>query len=121
MGLFDSAEEKERKRILKEEEKERKRKEFERIMASNPEVSSKPQSTYDGSKAQSSYNKKDDVVRCPRCGSTSITANKKGFSLAKGAAGVLTFGAYGVLTAGIGKNKIIITCLKCGKQFKPGK
>lgn len=121
MGLFDSAAEKERKRLLKEEEKERKRKEFERIMASNPEVSSKPQSTYDRNKLQSSYTKKDDVVRCPKCGSTSITANKKGFSLAKGAAGVLTFGAYGVLTAGIGKNKIIITCLKCGKQFKPGR
>ncbi len=62
----------------------------------------------------------DDVVRCPKCGSSQLTANKKGFGLAKGAAGVLTFGAYGVLAAGIGKNKIIITCLSCGKQFKPG-
>jgi hypothetical protein len=63
----------------------------------------------------------DEVVRCPKCGSSQLTANKKGFGLAKGAAGVLTFGAYGVLAAGIGKNKIIITCLNCGKQFKPGK
>lgn len=62
----------------------------------------------------------DNVVRCPKCGSSQLSANKKGFGLAKGAAGVLTFGAYGVLAAGIGKNKIIITCLNCGKQFKPG-
>ncbi|MEG0133767.1 MAG: hypothetical protein RR851_14635 [Clostridium sp.] len=61
------------------------------------------------------------VIHCPKCGGTQLTTQKKGFGLAKGVAGVLTFGAYGLLTAGIGKNKIIITCLKCGKQFKPGK
>lgn len=77
----------------------------------------------------SSYNKpinpkpvkKPKEVCCPKCGSTQLTAQKKGFGLLKGAAGVLTFGAYGVVTAGIGKNKIIVTCLSCGKQFKPGK
>lgn len=63
----------------------------------------------------------DHQVRCPKCGGTQLSANKKGFGLAKGAAGVLTFGTYGVLAAGIGKNKILITCLNCGKQFKPGK
>ncbi|MEG2654915.1 MAG: hypothetical protein RSA29_04440 [Clostridium sp.] len=60
-------------------------------------------------------------ARCPKCGSTSITANKKGFSLAKGALGVATVGAYGVLAAGHGKNKVLVTCLKCGHQWKPGK
>lgn len=74
-------------------------------------------------KREMKYNPKREEQRvcCPKCGSTSLSANKKGFGLLKGAAGVLTFGAYGVVTAGIGKNKIIITCLACGKQFKPGK
>ncbi|MGL4571858.1 MAG: TM2 domain-containing protein [Clostridium sp.] len=93
-------------------EKEVKRKEFEKIMASNPKVSKTPQTT--------SY-QSEKMVCCPKCGSTQLTANKKGFGLAKGALGVATFGAYGVVTAGIGKNKVIITCLNCGKQFKPGR
>ena len=63
----------------------------------------------------------NDVIRCPRCGSTQLTANKKGFSLLKGALGVATIGGYGVVAAGHGKNKVLITCLNCGKQFKPGK
>jgi ferredoxin-like protein FixX len=63
----------------------------------------------------------DHVARCPKCGSTSIAANKKGFSLAKGALGVATVGAYGVVAAGHGKNKVLVTCLNCGKQWKPGK
>lgn len=62
-----------------------------------------------------------NVASCPKCGSTSITANKKGFSLAKGALGVATVGAYGAIAAGHGKNKVIVTCLKCGHQWKPGK
>ncbi|MEG2918781.1 MAG: hypothetical protein RR891_06085 [Clostridium sp.] len=66
-------------------------------------------------------NEDSNVARCPKCGSTSITANKKGFSLAKGALGVATVGAYGVLAAGHGKNKVLVTCLKCGHQWKPGK
>ena len=44
-------------------------------------------------------------IKCPRCGSEQISANKKGWSLTTGL---------------IGSNKIIITCLKCGKQFRPG-
>lgn len=62
-------------------------------------------------------------VCCPKCGSTQLTANKKGYSLGKAiAGGVITLTPIvGVATGLIGKNKIIITCLNCGKQFKPGK
>lgn len=113
MGLFDSKEEKERKRKLKEEEKERKKKEFERIMASNPQVSIKSKAI--------EQKENDDAVHCPKCGSSQLTANKKGFSLGKAVAGgVLLVPIAGVATGMIGKNKIIITCLNCGKQFKPG-
>lgn len=103
-------EEKRIQRDIKEEEKEVRRKEYERIKASDPAVSTVTQSSTI-----------DNVARCPKCGSTSITANKKGFSLAKGALGVATVGAYGAIAAGHGKNKVIVTCLKCGHQWKPGK
>lgn len=106
MGLFDSAEEKARKKKLKEEEKELKRKEFEKIMASNPEVTKK-------SSANSNV-VKDDKIHCPKCNSTQITAHKKGFSMGKAFVG-------GILLGDVGKNKIIITCLNCGHQWKPGK
>jgi hypothetical protein len=44
-------------------------------------------------------------VVCPKCGSTQISANKRGWTLGTGL---------------IGANKIIITCLNCGHRFKPG-
>lgn len=62
------------------------------------------------------------VVCCPKCGSSQLSANKKGFSLGKAlVGGVVLVPIAGVVTGMIGKNKIIITCLNCGKQFKPGR
>ncbi|WP_346891210.1 hypothetical protein [Clostridium sp. UBA3887] len=107
-------EEKELEKARKKEEREMRREERRRrIMASNPEFANRLQPT-----TRSSH---DNVARCPKCGSVSITADKKGFSLAKGALGVATVGAYGAIAAGHGKNKVIVTCLKCGHQWKPGK
>ncbi|SKA36294.1 hypothetical protein SAMN04488128_10479 [Chitinophaga eiseniae] len=62
----------------------------------------------------------DNQVHCPKCNSTQITANKQGFSVGKAAAGVILTGGIGLLAGGIGRNKVIITCLACGHQFKPG-
>lgn len=64
---------------------------------------------------------KQHITYCPKCHSTQITAQKKGFGLLKGAAGIAIAGPCGILAAGIGKNKIILTCMNCGYQFKPGK
>ena len=47
------------------------------------------------------------------CGSTQLTANKKGFSVGQAVAG-------GIIGGAIGMNKIKITCLKCGNTFNPG-
>lgn len=63
----------------------------------------------------------NDEVKCPFCGSTQITANKKGFGAGKALAGVVAVGGIGLLAGGIGSKKIFITCLKCGKQWKAGK
>lgn len=62
---------------------------------------------------------KEGIVYCPKCYSTQITSNKKGFSLGKAAAGSLIAG--GVLLGAVGKNKIEVTCLKCGHKWKAGK
>lgn len=79
---------------------------------------------------KASYEKKHPTAKinakgeicCPFCGSTQITANKKGFGVGKAAAGaILTGNIIGASAGMIGSNKIIITCLKCGKQFSPGK
>lgn len=44
-------------------------------------------------------------VSCPKCGSTEYTAGKRGWKFTVGF---------------LGSSKIIITCLKCGYQWKPG-
>ena len=59
-------------------------------------------------------------IKCPKCLSTQITANKKGFSGSKAVGGALLTGGIGLLAGTIGSNKIIITCLNCGHKFKPG-
>lgn len=60
-----------------------------------------------------------DEIRCPRCNSTNLHVDKKGFSGGKALAGVLTVGALGALAGTIGSNNIEVTCLKCGKKFNP--
>jgi len=60
------------------------------------------------------------TIGCPKCGSTQLTTNKKGFSGKKAVVGAVLTGGIGILAGTIGSNKIKITCLSCGNQFKPG-
>jgi len=60
-----------------------------------------------------------DEVLCPRCGSSQIAANQKGFGFGKAAIGVLLAGPVGMLGGFVGSGKVKITCLKCGYQWKP--
>lgn len=59
-------------------------------------------------------------IFCPKCGSDSITAQKKGFSGRKAVAGALVTGGIGLLAGTLGSNKVKLTCLSCGNQFNPG-
>ena len=59
----------------------------------------------------------DNVARCPRCGSTSLSANKKGFGVGKALVGTMLTGGIGLLAGNIGAKKVRVTCLKCGKQW----
>lgn len=61
-----------------------------------------------------------DHPTCPRCGSTALSANKKGFGLGKAAVGGLMLGGVGLLGGFVGSRKVEITCLNCGKKWKPG-
>ena len=63
----------------------------------------------------------DGVACCPRCGSTSLSINKKGFGGGKATAGMLTFGLGGAVAGTYGMNRMKITCLNCGYKYKPGK
>ena len=49
---------------------------------------------------------KDGIAYCPKCYSTDLSVNKRGYTFTTGI---------------IGMNKLKVTCLKCGNKFKPGK
>jgi len=62
----------------------------------------------------------EDKLYCPHCGSTQLTANKKGFGVGKAAAGAILTGGVGLLAGFIGSGKVKVTCLKCGKTMDAG-
>ena len=62
----------------------------------------------------------EQILCCPKCESSQITANKKGFSGTKAVAGAILTGGIGLLAGTLGSNKIILTCLACGHRFRPG-
>lgn len=61
------------------------------------------------------------AVKCPRCGSDQLTAQKKGFSAGKAALGAVAVGGLGLLAGGHGSGGVVITCLACGLQWPPGR
>lgn len=61
------------------------------------------------------------LAYCPKCGSTSLSANKKGFGVGKAVVGAWAVGPIGLTAGNIGRQKVLVTCLNCGHQFKPGK
>ncbi len=63
----------------------------------------------------------DGVACCPRCGSTSLSLNKKGFGGGKATAGMFVAGVPGAVAGTFGMNKMKITCLNCGYTYKPKK
>ncbi|MFT8313173.1 MAG: hypothetical protein ABF633_02835 [Clostridium sp.] len=74
-------------------------------------MAQKEKDKQDAKKAEKEYQKerleqlkKDHVPFCPKCKSTNIHAEKRGWKL---------------MTGFIGSSKIIITCLNCGHKWKP--
>lgn len=60
----------------------------------------------------------DAMMKCPRCGSVSLSGNKKGYGIGKGVVGAAVFGPLGLMAGNIGSKKVIVTCMKCGHKFK---
>jgi len=58
-------------------------------------------------------------IACPKCRSTQITADRKGYGAGKAVGGLVLLGPVGLLGGFLGSRKILITCLKCGHQWKP--
>jgi len=63
---------------------------------------------------------KENLLSCPKCNSTNLSTNKKGFSGGNAFTGAILTGGIGLLAGTIGSGKIIITCLKCGFKCKAG-
>lgn len=73
-------------------------------------------------KGSQSQGMAENQVTCPKCGSSQITAQKRGFKVGRAVATGLGVGVAGALLAGAaGKDKIIITCLQCGHEWRPGR
>jgi len=75
-----------------------------------------PQKTYDD-RVQNN----DNEVKCPRCRSTSLSVNKKGFIFKKAEVSVVLTVGVGIFAGEFETWKIMVTCLHCGKQFKASK
>lgn len=62
-----------------------------------------------------------EEIVCPKCHSNQVSSNQKGFSTGNAIAGNMIGGAVMGMGMGmVGSNKIVVTCLKCGNQFKAG-
>ena len=62
----------------------------------------------------------EDQIECPKCHSTQLTADKKGFGLGKAIAGGLLLGPVGLIGGFLGSGNVMITCLRCGNRWSPG-
>ena len=64
---------------------------------------------------------REQKISCPKCGSTQITADKKGVDVGKVFRRAVLWGDIGLLFGFGGSNKIMVTCLNCGHQWECGK
>ena len=67
-----------------------------------------------------STNSEENLLHCPKCNSTQLSTNKKGFSGGKALAGAVLTGGIGLLAGTIGSGNVEITCLQCGYKYKAG-
>jgi len=60
-------------------------------------------------------------IKCPKCSSTQLYFDKKGFSGKKAVVGAVLTGGIGLLAGTLGSNKVMASCLACGNKFSPVK
>lgn len=62
-----------------------------------------------------------NTLKCPKCGSENIHADKKGFSGTKAVAGAVLAGPVGLLAGTHGSGRIICHCLSCSNKWDNAK
>jgi len=60
-----------------------------------------------------------NTIKCPKCSSTQLFFDKKGFSGKKAVVGAVLTGGIGLLAGTLGSNKVVANCLACGTKFSP--
>lgn len=60
-----------------------------------------------------------EKLKCPKCNSTQLTADKRGFNTGKAVVGAVLTGGVGLLAGLHGKDNIVIYCMSCGENWKP--
>lgn len=61
----------------------------------------------------------ENVAKCPKCGSTSLQAQKEGVKVGRAVAGALLLGPLGLAAGAVGANNLKIVCLNCGHIYTP--
>ena len=59
-------------------------------------------------------------VRCPMCGSTQVTAVRRGYDPGCGCLGVLLFSWIGLLLGFLNADRVDLVCNRCGARWEPG-
>jgi len=63
----------------------------------------------------------ENEVRCYKCGSTNLSASKKGIDFVTAAISHIIFGRVAILASTYDSNNTVVRCLKCGNKYEPGK
>ena len=63
---------------------------------------------------------REEIVHCPNCGSTQITAVRRTYSPGCGCLGLLLFGWWGLLLGLLGVDDVELVCAKCGTRWPAG-
>lgn len=56
-------------------------------------------------------------IKCPRCGSVSVTTIKKGYATGDACCGAILFGPLGLLCGATDANKLSNVCQNCGHKW----
>ena len=105
----------------REEREKREAKEREEREAKEREISNEKGRVFmekENHRVKEAPKKETQELKCPKCASTNLTANTKGFGLGKAAVGGVLLGPVGLLGGLVGSKKAVFICLKCGNQFQ---